>query len=78
MSEWISIKDRLPDAGVDVLVFDGSVSIGRVPAVDSYLANHEPHKTSVFACYGYDYDGDLGWAPEASHWMPLPKAPLSA
>ena len=63
MSEWINVKDRLPEEWVDVLVFSKAgfqeiaVWIG-IPGVWRVSWNHNlMEKHSV------------------THWMPLPKPP---
>lgn len=69
MSEWISVKDRLPEDDREVLAYygfdngDGYCGI-RFPGVLTYLAfDTQPH-----------------WQHESSglrvtHWMPLPEPP---
>ena len=57
--QWISVKDRLPEEGQDVLVFDeGTIS---VKSLSSYTHKWHPYEN------GFDC--------EPSHWMPLPAAP---
>ena len=59
MSEWISISERLPQDGQDVLVFDeGTIS---VKSLSSYTHKWHPYEN------GFDC--------EPSHWQPLPKPP---
>ena len=64
MSEWISIKDRLPETGDEVILLDTSVG------------NH----IVVFLCPDNSWEcvnsGDElpEWWDE-SHWMPLPEPP---
>lgn len=56
---WISVKERLPEDGQDVLVFDeGAIS---VKSLSSYTHKWHPYEN------GFDC--------EPSHWMPLPEAP---
>ena len=57
--QWISVKDRLPEDGQDVLVFDeGTIS---VKSLSSYTHKWHPYEN------GFDC--------EPSHWMPMPKPP---
>ena len=63
MSEWISVKDRMPEEGVDVLVY-GYIYLDRkgvdVDFVDGESGNF----------FYYD-DGGV------THWRPLPEPPES-
>jgi hypothetical protein len=66
MSEWISVKDRMPEEGVDVLVY-GDIYLNRnrkgadVDFVDRESGNF------------FYYDEG-----EVTHWRPLPEPPESA
>ena len=66
MSEWISVKDRLPEIGVFCLVFSSETSIGDFVG---YLESD-----NYWKCYvpteGRSNDND--WV---THWMPLPEPP---
>ena len=58
--EWISVEDRLPEDGQEVLCFcAGNLA-------DVYTWTGEEWEDS----YGYYEDGDI-----ISHWMPLPDPP---
>lgn len=64
MSEWISVKDRMPDVGEWVLTFSEKalVDIEDFPFDIGYLRP----------------DGEwrhIGWEYEVTHWMPLPEPP---
>ncbi|HAT7708271.1 TPA: DUF551 domain-containing protein [Enterobacter roggenkampii] len=65
MSEWISIKDRLPDYDVDVLTIDINTGEHRV-ATRPYFSNDA-------WCYGVCGPVNLEFYP--THWMPLPEPP---
>jgi len=60
MSEWISVKDTLPDEfdGQPVIAFDN---------MDVVSANYD-------TCRGRFYIG-CEYLNNVTHWMPLPKAP---
>lgn len=63
MSEWISVKDRLPDYAKDVIVYD---ELGWV-----YPAYH------TFAeCWRYSFTSKR-CSHKITHWMPLPEPPES-
>ncbi len=61
MSEWISVKDRLPEFGETVLVFEGKVFIAI-------------YKKSGFIKHCFDLEH---YAEDVTHWQPLPAPPLS-
>lgn len=77
MSEWISVKDRLPEADGRYLVV---TSVCGVPFRD--VANYT-HKYAGFEehlwgkAMWYDYDGEYGDFEKTgiTHWMPLPEPP---
>lgn len=60
--EWISVKDRLPEKEIDVLVYNGVAF--SVSALIYKYGNDGWHERGD----GYDY----GYV---THWMPLPKSP---
>jgi hypothetical protein len=60
MSEWISVKDRMPEEGVEVLVY-GDIYLNRKGADVDFV-----DKSGNFFYY------DEG---EVTHWMPLPMPP---
>lgn len=78
MSEWISVKDRLPEHDTDVLVFaEGKheAFIGESVITITHIGNHKfwpdsPDHWEWVSPWQYfmtDY--------EITHWMPLPKPP---
>jgi hypothetical protein len=84
MSEWVKLTERIPEKGVEVLVWCGGVmdkyEIGYVPTEkeekhykenDKYYQRHN----ALILCWGHDYDGSPGWSYDATHWMPLPEPP---
>lgn len=65
--EWISIKERLPDKGADVLMwFESNMTVGFW---------HDTDESHIFWCAftdeGYYTDCDS----EPTYWMPLPEPP---
>lgn len=60
--EWISVKDRLPEAEEKILAYEAafdSMSIAfRLPDTENYIN-----------------DGDFYTLDAVTHWMPLPKPP---
>lgn len=65
MSGWISVKDRLPELNVDVLVFVNFT-------VHDVTINH----CTVALFNGTCWDADGSYSRDSvTHWMPLPEAP---
>ena len=61
VQEWISVKDRLPKEGENVLVFrDNGFAVSEI-----YMTDYEGNPM-------WNYTG-LGGDP--THWMPLPQPP---
>lgn len=60
MDEWISVIEREPETGGNVLVFDGSF----------HIAYFRPEQ----AIHHYRYDCDT-YDVTPTHWMPLPEPP---
>ena len=80
MMEWISVKDRLPEPEVDVLLIshgwgDVIMYIGRLSPM--------PSDDGTGNFWGIKIDASewriRGWSyfrkPHVTHWMPLPKPP---
>lgn len=59
MSEWISVKDRLPGAETDVLGWDGAAHLVVT------LWAHDGCFHECMECRRWDI----------THWMPLPEPP---
>ena len=68
MSEWISVKDRLPEARVDVLICAG------VEMCVGYFNYGFFYPSSAKTSYDMA-SSELDFECEVSHWMPLPEAP---
>jgi hypothetical protein len=66
MSEWISVKDRLPNIGEHCLWFDGNATMS------DYLRIHID-----FTCKagGNKVDCAVNYLHNYTHWMPLPQPP---
>ena len=71
MSEWISVKDGLPEDDVRVLVCGNGGDESHVIAITQYT-----HRK-----YGYNIEGWIEpwqyffYNYEITHWMPLPEPP---
>ena len=63
VQEWISVKDRLPEKGEEVLVFDTRENW-------TGFAWLRPDET--WTALGFDFPLDLG---EVTHWMPMTPPP---
>lgn len=75
--KWISVKDRLPEDGEDVLVYyadDFHITVGYFESnnVRYYIESDG----SKFCTYD-GWETEIPWAPKGrvTHWMPLPEAP---
>lgn len=67
--KWISVKDRLPDEGVRVIVFLDSPGKHEC-SIDYIIRLSAPHDFGfIWACKLHDEYGYV------SHWMPLPERP---
>lgn len=65
MSQWISVKDRLPEQGKNVLVFALSPAIKTKEIVIDRLEDGENKLVWMYT---------HGWYT-VTHWMPLPEPP---
>ena len=69
--EWISVKDRLPEEGVLVLVaFDVDFGLGETRQVDTAM-----RQEGVFCGGGLDNYLAFPCEVDVTHWMPLPEPP---
>lgn len=61
MSEWISVKDRLPEEGEDVLIIeeDGCIDVGHMLRWKGKS----------------DWNSHLFFEPKVTYWMPIPEPP---
>ena len=71
---WVSVEERLPEHGTDVLVLTapGTLSLGQNCVVAEYI-HPRMEKSGVFINFyaGYDDKNILA----VTHWMPLPELP---
>ena len=76
MSQWISVKDRLPDVGFHVLIY-GSWQTQTV----GYLRASVSHGIETNGRYwhvAHNTQKGCNWPFEGvTHWMPLPKPPAA-
>lgn len=72
MSEWISVKDRLPSNDGYYLVFApgywGNNHLIDDLAISKYNKNYKVH-------WGIERGGSRGCVGCITHWMPLPEPP---
>lgn len=80
MAEWISVKERLPEAEGDYLVCSEFADI-RSLKIMTFALNLESVDEYCFAGEKrpgwWDFDGETGnyeWS-HVTHWMPLPELP---
>lgn len=68
MTEWISVKDRLPEDETKVLVC--------CKAVGTYKPINNIHmQTNHISSYNKRWDVSIPFGYEITHWMPLPEPP---
>lgn len=60
VDRWISCKDKMPDDGVNVLIYEGNCMIS--------LAWYDKDM-------GYFYTCDSDYSLDVTHWQPLPEPP---
>lgn len=72
MSEWISVKDRLPKIGQMVLIYNAAQYPFHVSIFERWESDSDLPK--VFYACG---DEDAGEYCDVTHWMPLPESPMS-
>jgi hypothetical protein len=68
-SNWISVKDRLPEQEVDVLACCISKG-GKNTSFEKYETYHAIERLLPFG-----FRSDLFFNAEVTHWMPLPEPP---
>lgn len=74
MTDWISVKDRLPELWTKVMLVhkDGRVGMG------SLIVTNDPHGNDREILYGFtqnpDESEDVKF-PDITHWQPLPEPP---
>ena len=78
MSEWISVKDELPDEETPVLAFAPNRYDAPVVAARFWeYASYEDAYNSFLYWDAYHNDGqDID--SEVTHWIPLPEPPLES
>ncbi len=62
MSEWISVKDRVPEEGERVLVYNPTCS--------------EKHRVDIEYRFDRNFWESDGVYSYITHWMPLPEPPM--
>ena len=67
VAAWISVKDRLPQPGIEILAYCPESDI-QVAAFEKFVDYGDNEIVPTFRNVSERY-------VEVSHWMPLPKAP---
>ena len=79
MTEWISVKERLPEDAENVLAIDCEygISFGGDCAVANYNAKSWHASTELLDASNYDGGAEVELDKQAciTHWMPLPEGP---
>lgn len=74
---WISVKDKLPDIGEMVLVYDAKYGLITTSELTQYTLKNGGVK-KAFRDYSYieyfDHNSEP-WLVDVTYWQPLPKPP---
>lgn len=77
MSEWISVKDRLPEIGTEVIAWSPKsytgLGQGRVTALCRLIRYEEA--TEFYWANHYPGNSNIHTQEAITHWMPLPEPP---
>ena len=73
MNNWISIKDKLPEVGTEVIVF--TPHNNKVTSLARYI-RHEGANTYFWDNH-YPGSGNCHIQESVTHWMPLPEPPVN-
>ncbi len=78
-TEWISVKDDLPEFKTKVLVYldGGSVYQGYLYSISQHEKNQEPLMTWRYYTDLKGNEAILGNANFVTHWQPLPQPPIN-
>lgn len=69
-NEWFSVKKRLPENGVHVLVKQKD---NKYPYIASWMEDERSDGFLIIAWISYPYDIDYN--NDITHWQPLPSSP---
>ena len=75
MDDWISVDDRLPESGVDVLCINerGAQMVGNIEKAEFIATGLDVKSDRLDLCYrAYQNFSQLS---DVTHWMPLPEPP---
>lgn len=77
-NEWISVKDRLPDMGVSILIFDqGTIAVSHYSGYGEAWPNEKGTREERSFHRFSDYQDEQPGYHSPTHWMPLPEPPVN-
>ncbi len=72
MSEWISVKDRLPESPMVVLVYCPDYTNYEEPLIVKWIEGKEG-----MMFWDFDELSDRDITEDVTHWMPIPDLPTT-
>lgn len=72
--EWISVRDRLPEFGVPVLIYNSRLNLFEVSSRND-MPSHSFEKADGDLYKRITHPYECWDNNEATHWMPLPEPP---
>lgn len=72
---WISVKERLPERGTDVLAVDNTAGMNGRQSYYEIVEYIGEDEINTWKTIGYHWETQIIEADYYTHWMPLPEPP---